>query len=117
MKNFLIVGGGIAGCSLAYQLAQKGCQITVFDTGNNVSTKVAGGVMIPLVFRRMTKSWRVDDFLPYAKQFYGELEATSNQKILYPMALRRFFSSNQERNYWLTRQNTPEFSTYMNEVN
>ncbi len=117
MKNFLIVGGGIAGCSLAYQLAQKGCQITVVDAGNNVSTKVAGGVIIPLVFRRMTKSWRVDEFLPYAKQFYGELETASNQKILYPMALRRFFSSNQERNYWLTRQNTPEFSTYMNEVN
>ncbi|MCO5260318.1 MAG: FAD-binding oxidoreductase [Crocinitomicaceae bacterium] len=116
MKKILVVGGGIAGSCLSYQLAKRNCVVTLMDSGTNVSTKVAGGVIIPLVFRRMTKSWRIDDFLPYAKSFYQQLEDGFDTTILYPMPLRRFFSSLQERNYWLTRQHSDEFSNYMSPI-
>ena len=40
----------------------------------NFSSRIAAGIINPLVFRRMTKSWRVDDFIPFLKSHYKELE-------------------------------------------
>lgn len=116
MKKVLIVGGGLAGSCLGYQLAENDCSVTLIDSGINVSTNIAGGIIIPLVFRRMTKSWRIDEFLPYAKQFFQKVEEKKNISIIFPVNIRRFFSSEQERKYWLDRQETEEFSNYMNRV-
>ena len=80
-ENFLIVGSGLAGITVATHLIEAGKKVTILNNGINYSTNVAAGQINPLVFRRMTKSWRVDDFLPYAENYYKGLETKTNSEI------------------------------------
>jgi len=115
-NKFLIVGAGIAGLSVAKQLLERGKNVTVIDSGINKSSAVAAGMINPIVFRRMTKSWRVDEFLPIAQNFYLELEKLTNQHFFYPIQIRRMFSSQQERDFWLDKENLPDFENYLSPV-
>lgn len=117
MKQVLVVGSGLAGICLSTELVRRGCHVTLVDNGVNHSSAVAAGMINPLVFRRMTKSWRVDAFLPYAVQFYKELEQATDSSFFHSITIRRFFSSKQEREFWEERQHTPAFGPYMTELN
>ena len=113
MKNTLIIGGGIAGSSLAIQLMKRGVGVTLLDRGTNHSSAVASGMVNPMVFRRMNLSWRADDMLPYARDFYLELEDTLKAKFYNNLRIRRFFSSEQERGYWEKKQHEAEYQKYL----
>lgn len=115
-KNILIVGAGLAGSSLAHRLMDLGHQITLIDRGENYATSVAAGMINPMVFRRMNKSWRLDEFLPEAKKFYLSLENKLNVKLFHPITIRRLFSSEQERFSWLEKQSIPEFKNYLTPI-
>ena len=77
-KKFLIIGGGLAGSSLAHHLLQRNQSVQIIDGGENHSTRVAAGMVNPLVFRRTTLSWRAADFLQYSWDFYKSLERLLN---------------------------------------
>ena len=113
MKNTLIIGGGIAGSSLAIQLMKRGVGVTLLDRGTNHSSAVASGMVNPMVFRRMNLSWRADEMLPYARDFYLELEDTLKAKFYNKLRIRRFFSSEQERGYWEKKQHEAEYQKYL----
>jgi glycine/D-amino acid oxidase-like deaminating enzyme len=115
-QRFLIVGAGVAGISLAKHLADKGHTITLVDNGKNRSSAIAAGMINPIVFRRMTKSWRVDELLPYAAKFYTSFGQECNSTFYHPITIRRVFSSEQEKNFWLDKQSLPEFSDYLTVV-
>lgn len=117
MQKILIVGGGLAGSCLSFQLVESGCEVALIDNGVNVSSRVAAGIVNPLVFRRMTKSWRADELIPYARDFYGKIERQSGNSFFHPITIRRFFSSEQERNFWIERQSSSSFSEYMHPIN
>lgn len=115
-KKYLIIGAGLSGISMGIHLIKKGQKVTLVDSGENVSSAVAAGQINPLVFRRMTKSWRVDEFLPYAEQFYTDLERNSSLPIYFPICIRRMFSSAHERVMWLEKQERDGFSHYMEQI-
>jgi len=50
IRNYGIVGGGLAGLSTAYHLLEKSpsANITIFDNGNGGASLVAGGLLHPL---------------------------------------------------------------------
>jgi glycine/D-amino acid oxidase-like deaminating enzyme len=114
-KKVCVIGNGLAGACVSYHLIKAGVDVTVYDNGVNHSSVVAAGLITPLVFRRMNKSWRIDEFLNYLTPFYRSFE-TSKEEILRHIPLRRMFASEQERGYWLERQNTAEYSSYMAQV-
>tara|TARA_Y100000991_G_scaffold48405_1_gene34672 strand:+ start:863 stop:1900 length:1038 start_codon:yes stop_codon:yes gene_type:complete len=113
MKKTLIIGGGIAGSLLAIQLMKRGVGVTLLDRGTNHSSAVASGMVNPMVFRRMNLSWRVDEMLPYARDFYLELEDRLKAKFYNTLRIRRFFSSEQERGYWEKKQHEAEYQKYL----
>ncbi|MEJ6582505.1 MAG: FAD-binding oxidoreductase [Crocinitomicaceae bacterium] len=115
-RTYIIVGGGLAGVSVSIQLIQAGAQVILFDKNENHSSIIAAGIINPIVFRRMTKSWRVDEFLPYLKSFYNEMELETGSTFLYELPMRRMFSSLQEHDFWLEKQENIEFQPYLNPV-
>ncbi|MBL4861835.1 MAG: FAD-binding oxidoreductase [Crocinitomicaceae bacterium] len=77
---------------------------------------MAAGMINPLVFRRMTKSWRVDELTPFLYAFYSEVEDLTNSSFFHPITIRRMFSSEQERELWLKKQELPGFAKYMTTI-
>lgn len=116
MKKILVVGGGLAGSSLAFRLEEEGVEVTVLDSGVNHSTAIAAGMVNPMVFRRMNKSWRLDEFMAEAKIFYQALEQKFKASFFHPITIRRMFSSEQERDFWLQRQALAEYQDYLETV-
>lgn len=112
-KSILVVGGGLSGVCVAYQLIRSGVHVTLIDSGENHSSVVAAGMINPLVFRRMNKSWRVDEFMPYLTTFYATLERETGTSFFHPVVIRRLFSSDQERTLWCERETTPAYENYM----
>jgi len=112
-QNVLIVGGGLAGICLAIQCIDAGHLVTLIDKGVNRSSTVAAGIINPLVFRRMTKSWRVDEFIPYSENFYRDLELRTGASFFHPIVIRRCIASEQEAGYWKERANDPLFRAYI----
>lgn len=114
--KFLIVGAGLAGICVAKRLHEYGIDFKIIDNGLNESSRVAAGVINPLVFRRTTKSWRVDEFLPIAVDFYQNLEELWGNKYYEPIPIRRAFSHLQERETWIERQNWEDYSPYVKKI-
>lgn len=112
----LIVGGGVAGISLAFGLKKRQVEVTLIDKGHNASSAVAAGLINPLVFRRMTLSWRLAELLPFAAQFYCELEQNLNVSFFHEITIRRLFASDQEREFWLKKQEQADFQPYMEQL-
>jgi hypothetical protein len=67
----------------------------------------------PMVFRRMTKSWRIDELLPYAEDFYRTFGKECEKEFYHSIVIRRIFSSEQEKGYWIDKQHKDEFSDYL----
>jgi len=115
-KSFLVVGAGLAGSSIALRLLWAKNDVKVVDCGTNSSTAIAAGMVNPMVFRRMNKSWRLDEFMQYAEPFYKKLEELYKEKLFSPITIRRLFSSQQEKNFWLERQEDANYSSYLNRI-
>jgi len=115
-QKILIAGGGLAGICLGYQLAENRTPFLLLDSGTNHSSLKAAGLINPIVFRRMLKSWRVDDFLPYAIQFYKQIAAHTNSEFLHFLPMRRGFAHQQETELWESKQNSEEYKDYLSEL-
>lgn len=114
MERILIFGAGLAGTCLAHQLMRRGQHVELIDSGENHSSSIAAGMVNPMVFRRMNKSWRLDEFLPEAQAFYQEISHAIGEELYHPIVIRRFFSSLQERQMWEERQTQSDYKAYLN---
>lgn len=113
-KNILIVGAGLAGISVGIHAIKRNHKVTIIDNLINKSSIIAAGQINPMVFRRMTKSWRLDDFLPFAENFYNEI--TAETTIYNPITIRRMFSSAHEKVMWLEKQELERFTSYLEPI-
>jgi glycine/D-amino acid oxidase-like deaminating enzyme len=70
MQRVAIVGFGIAG-SAAARLAPTGCDVVVFDAGiRRCSSRVATGLVNPIVLKRRRAVWRAKEALEAARSLY-----------------------------------------------
>lgn len=115
-KHFLVVGAGVSGLFVAKQLHGLGHTFTLIDNAQNKSSAVAAGLINPLVFRRMNLSWRANEFLPYLIQEYRFLEEVSSSEFFHAVTIRRLFSSEQERQFWLDKYSLPEYEPFMHPI-
>ena len=109
----LIIGGGISGITLAHLCEDRGIDYHVIDQGQNSSSSIAAGIINPMVFRRMTLSWRADELVSVADSFYHAMERKLGARFYHPIVIRRLFASEQEAGYWIKKQDVPEYAPFM----
>lgn len=109
----LLVGAGIAGICVARRLFEKKIPFKVIDLEQNDSSRVAAGVINPLVFRRTTLSWRAEAFIPALVQFYQGLTAAWGNEYYRPIPIRRAFAHQQETETWRKRQSEAQFLPFV----
>ena len=115
-KEFSIVGWGIAGATLAWQLYFSKKSFVVFDSNQNYSSKTAAGIVNPIVFKRLTKSWQADTLMPYAKDFYCKIEKALGENIIEPKHIYKIFNSFEDENNWMIKQNDERFEHYLQPI-
>ena len=106
--DFIIVGQGLAGSVLAYSLMQENQKVLVVDEeASSSSSRVAAGLCNPVVFKRLTKSWMIDEVLPFAKTFYQNQEALLNDEFYFDVPLYKLFVDEKEQEFWKQKSNEP----------
>jgi len=111
--EFMIVGQGLAGTLLAHELMNSGKTVQLIDSPEyQKASAVAAGLINPVVFRRLTKSWLVDDLFPQLLKTYGEFEALLGRAIYYPMKIRKAFGSG-EADFWKKKAVENKLSPYL----
>jgi glycine/D-amino acid oxidase-like deaminating enzyme len=113
MGKFIIVGQGVAGTLLAFELERRGIDFELRDNNQNHSSSVAAGIMNPVVFRRLTKTWNLDECWDLAIGTYKSLEEKLGERFLYVRPMRRLFASEQEFGFWEEKTQKPDFQKYI----
>lgn len=113
MKDYLIVGFGLSGASLAYRLEKMGKSFLVYDDESQKASRVAGGFMNPVVLKRFTLAWKGDEQLEKAQSFYSGLEEHLGKEFLKPLEIYRRFSSVEEQNDWFAAADKPRLKPFL----
>jgi glycine/D-amino acid oxidase-like deaminating enzyme len=72
--DYIIVGQGISGSFLSWNLIKAGKQVLVIDQSTtNSASKVASGVINPVTGRRIVQTWEIETLMPFAVKAYTQL--------------------------------------------
>lgn len=115
--DYIIVGQGLAGSALSYQLIKGGKKVLVVDDGNpHTSSKIAAGLYNPVTGRKMVKTWKADQLFPNLITFYQELEQILSARFLFELPIYRPFVSLEEQNEWMGKSSASEYAPYVKQV-
>lgn len=116
MKNYLIIGGGLAGITFAHQLLKNGLSFDLVDNRPTFNSSiVAAGFWNPIVFKRLTMSYNADILLPLLIEFYKGVEEKLATKFIYNIPQLKIFNSKEERYRFIDKAIVSEVSTFLDE--
>ncbi|MBT5922414.1 MAG: bifunctional tRNA (5-methylaminomethyl-2-thiouridine)(34)-methyltransferase MnmD/FAD-dependent 5-carboxymethylaminomethyl-2-thiouridine(34) oxidoreductase MnmC [Cellvibrionales bacterium] len=80
-RSALVIGAGIAGCTIAYKLAQRGWQVSLIDAEKTVAGAASGNARAVLYARTAQQRSHLADFheaaFHYATRFYKTVTASN----------------------------------------
>lgn len=91
--DFLIIGQGLAGTLLAWELLQRGCKVMVIDNGLENASQVAAGLINPVTGMRLVKSAEVEHLLPCALRCYEQLSQFFKQDFYIEKPMHRLLDN------------------------
>ena len=111
----IVVGAGLAGTTLAWQLRRSGQSFALVDKAEAVtSSRVAAGLMTPITGKRLTKTWRHDDLFPTAVAFYRDVESATGASFFHPRPIVRILKNDREHANYSKRR--AEFGALVREL-
>lgn len=112
--RFLIIGGGLAGTTLAWRLHQRGLPFMIVDRDEPLtSSKVAAGLVTPITGMRLSLSWRFGELYPEALAFYRSIESTLGTRFYHEVPIVQLLSSEKAVAQWQKRRDQPEVKLYL----
>jgi glycine oxidase len=110
----IIVGQGLAGTTLAWQLTIAGQRVLVVDREDAVtSSKIAAGLITPITGHRLALGWQGTEVREVARQFYRSIETRTQRTFFHDRTAVRLFKSDFEREQWAQRRLQTEFQAYL----
>ncbi|MER3329778.1 MAG: FAD-dependent oxidoreductase [Candidatus Kapaibacterium sp.] len=116
MKNYLIIGGGIAGITIAHQLHHRNLTFDLVDNCPKYnSSKVAAGFWNPIVFKRLTMSFHADILIAKLKDYYPKVEQKLGLKFVHNTPQLKILSTKEERHRFIDKAIVSEVSQFLDE--
>lgn len=109
----LIVGQGLAGSLLAWELINRQCRVLVVDAGDENASQVAAGLINPVTGQRLFKHPSVAACLQTAFRHYRHLGEVFGQPFLVEQSMLRILQSEQEYNFAIKRLAEPDYQPYL----
>lgn len=114
--DIVIVGQGLAGSMLYYQLQKRGKKVAVIDSfEKDSSTSVAAGIINPMVLRRIIQSWKAKEFSDYNAAFYAEIQHYLGSEFYFEKPLVKLLANQNEINFWLKRYDEEENDAFISD--
>lgn len=112
--KYLVIGQGLAGSVLLYQLEKHKIEFDVIDNNHEFSgSMAAGGIMHPMSFRRLILAWRAIEFIEVATEFYSRIQRKFKHSFFHTNTFYRPFISIEEQNSWMARMNEEPFNNIL----
>ncbi|HVZ56461.1 MAG TPA: FAD-binding oxidoreductase [Chitinophagaceae bacterium] len=100
--DVLVVGQGISGTFLSWNLYQRQVDFIVVDNGHPAApSRVAAGIINPITGRRMATTWMAEELLAFAKTAYEEIGHYLGIQAITPRRILDFFPNAQMRDTFL----------------
>jgi glycine/D-amino acid oxidase-like deaminating enzyme len=114
MIDSIIVGYGLAGFNIAWQMSQYQKEFLIISdpTFKGASTNAAG-VCNPTVLKRYTMAWNGIDFLNYAIAYYKNIESELDNQFFYPLPIHRIFYKEVEQNDWIVASQREGLTSFL----
>lgn len=111
--NILIIGQGIAGTTLAWELQRRGVDFMVVDRPlAETASRVAAGLVNPLTGRAFRTGWRQDECLNAAFTFYPETESALQGSWWQKTPIFRELETEEQQDIWKNRQTDEASASY-----
>src|SRR3954451_10275129 len=111
--DYIILGQGICGTFLSWNLLKAGKKILVIDERQKLSsTKVASGIINPVTGRRVVTTWMIEELLPFAWNAYTSIGNDIEETIIEQKNTIAFPPSAQMLQTYEKRANEPNSFTY-----
>jgi glycine oxidase len=115
--DYIIVGQGLAGATMAMRLWMRGYKIAVFDSlSPNTASAIAAGLFNPVTGRNMVKTWLADELFPSMFKYYDDVERLTRRTFLHRIPLYRPFLSAEEQNEWMGRSTDKRYHHYVSNI-
>ncbi len=93
-----IIGQGLAGSLLAWELTRAGAAWHLYDPGHGeAASRVGAGIINPLTGRRWVPTWRVAEWRGAATEVYREIETELGTPLYRPMRIWRAWRNPDEQ--------------------
>ncbi len=113
MKDYIIVGCGLAGISFAETAYQNNKMFTVIADEYQNSSRVAAGIYNPVIVKRLSMPANAAEHMQYIRPFYKQVEERLKVKVDYAIPLYRRFTSIEEQNDWFTAADKPGLGAFL----
>jgi hypothetical protein len=111
--DVLIIGQGLAGSLLAWELIQRGLQVQIIDRGHQGSASaVAAGLFTPVTGKRFVLTWKAEELLARLVDFYPALERVLDVSIFHSRDTLRIFLSEEEQALWMEKRDQLTLAPY-----
>lgn len=111
--DVLIVGQGLAGSLLAWEMLRSGYRLMLIDSGEQNASQVAAGLINPVTGQRLVKSADVDVLLPAAMLCYRQLGEQFKQRFFVETPMLRILRSQRELDFARRRLNHGGYQAYL----
>jgi len=113
----LIIGQGLAGAILAWQLMQQGQSVLIVNRENLPSaSRVAAGLFNPVTGQRFVLQPHAETIIPAARDFYKQLEQQFKHTFFFDKPMLRIIRNEKELTAINKRKSDPAYSAYLGEI-
>ncbi|MBK8053243.1 MAG: FAD-binding oxidoreductase [Saprospiraceae bacterium] len=112
--DYIVVGQGIAGTLMAWNLHLAGQKVLIIDNHHiGSSSIVAAGIVNPITGKNYVTSWRIQEFLPVALQTYDALNQHYGFMCYTHANILRALYSGSDENTWLAKSAEPDMKQFI----
>jgi glycine oxidase len=113
MKDYIIVGGGLAGICFAETILTAGKTVMLVTDDTQNSSTVAAGVYNPVVLKRLNITQDAKEHMDYITPFYRTIEDKLGIQFDNHIPVYRRFVNIEEQNNWFTAADKPTLTPFL----